>query len=315
MQVKPVCIFHRHRTENENSVHVFPAPIPEWRSQIEQALDHASKFSADCPPRLQESIRYSLLAGGKRLRPLLALLSCEICGGDISRAMPAACALEMIHTYSLIHDDLPAMDDDDLRRGRPTNHVQFGEATAILAGDGLLTHAFFWLSTRVNDPKHAVACTHELAIASGITGMVGGQQADLEAETADPETLNLEVLQEIHRRKTGCLIRCAMRMGALIANATSVQLDALTYYGECIGLAFQIADDLLDVTGSAEKMGKQVAKDTQHKKLTFPSQLGLDESQSQAEQLVKEAISALKIFPGNTAALEAIAMYSVFRDH
>ncbi|MCG6154333.1 polyprenyl synthetase family protein [Rubinisphaera margarita] len=296
-------------------MHLFPDPVSELLEQIERALDQSTQLPADCPDRLRESMRYSLLAGGKRLRPVLTLLACRTCGTDPLQAMPAAIALEMVHTYSLIHDDLPAMDDDALRRGRPTNHVQFGEATAILAGDGLLTHAFYTITSGLGDSRHAAACCRELAEAAGATGMVGGQQADLEAETAAPGALGFADLLEIHRRKTGCLIRCALRMGAIVADASERQFAALTKYGEAIGLAFQIADDVLDRTGTQEKMGKQVAKDDSHSKLTFPALLGLDESRARAEQLVADAIAALDIFENETTALRSLARYSIVRDH
>ncbi len=240
------------------------------RLQIEAALERAVQLSGECPPRLREAMAYSLLAGGKRLRPVLVLMACEACGGDIEAAIPAACAIEMIHTYSLIHDDLPAMDDDDYRRGRLTNHKVFGEAMAILAGDGLLTLAFEIMARDVRPAAVAAACCADLAFAAGACGMVGGQVADLEAESqstsrvplneADPQTRAAYAveLEAIHRRKTGRLIRSALTLGGRIAQADVATLGVLDHYGTCIGLAFQIADDVLDVTGTQEKLGKGV---------------------------------------------------------
>ena len=232
------------------------------RLQIEAALERAVQLSGECPPRLREAMAYSLLAGGKRLRPVLVLVACEACGGDIEAAIPAACAIEMIHTYSLIHDDLPAMDNDDYRRGRLTNHKVFGEAMAILAGDGLLTLAFEIMARDVRPAAVAAACCADLAFAAGACGMVGGQVADLEAESqstsrvplneAAPQTRAAYAveLEAIHRRKTGRLIRSALTLGGRIAQADVATLGVLDHYGTCIGLAFQIADDVLDVTGT-----------------------------------------------------------------
>ncbi|MBX3442474.1 MAG: polyprenyl synthetase family protein [Planctomyces sp.] len=256
-------------------------------------------------------MRYSTLAGGKRLRPLLVLLGCEACGGDVSEALPAAAAIEFVHTYSLIHDDLPAMDDDDLRRGVPTSHIKFGEATAILAGDGLLTLAFEVIAAGIA-PAAAASCCRELAGAAGAEGMVGGQQADLEAETGGVSSV--EHLESIHRRKTGRLICAALRMGGCVAGAGESQLRALTDYGLRIGLAFQIADDLLDLTSTAEKLGKGVQKDAARNKLTYPSLLGVEESRRRARRLVDEARAALEAFGPPARPLLALAEYVVARD-
>ncbi|MBL4884140.1 MAG: polyprenyl synthetase family protein [Planctomycetaceae bacterium] len=293
-------------------MHPFPFDVDQLRSTVETALESATQLSNDCPDRLRDAIRYSLLAGGKRLRPILTILSCQICGGSVEQALPAACAMEMIHTYSLIHDDLPAMDDDDLRRGQATNHIQFDEATAILAGDALLTLAFEVLSTQIENPVLASKTVLELAQAAGANGMVGGQQSDLNAESQT--NLNIDDLISIHRLKTGKLITCAVRMGAILAQASPEQLDAMTKYGNAVGLAFQIADDLLDETGTVEKMGKGVQKDQSHHKLTYPALLGLDESKAQAHNLVDSAISALSIFNEQSKSLEALARYSIERD-
>ncbi|WP_437203425.1 polyprenyl synthetase family protein [Planctomicrobium sp. SH664] len=283
------------------------------RERIQQRLTADTAVSQDCPPRLAESIRYSLLAPGKRVRPCLTLLACEACGEDPDRALPAASAIEMIHCYSLIHDDLPAMDDDDLRRGRPTNHIQFDEPTAILAGDGLLTLAFQILAQGVQPKSVAAECIIDLASAAGVEGMVGGQQADLEAESATEMTL--AQLEAIHRRKTGRLLVAALTMGGRIGNADPQTLRNLTIYGESVGLAFQIADDLLDVTGDVHKMGKGVQKDAQHGKLTYPALLGLEESRQRARSLVDQACDAVQFLGPRGQYLTALARYIIERDH
>ena len=258
---------------------------------IERKLESYLELDADCPADLREAMSYSLMAGGKRLRPCLVLLACEACGGTVERALPAACAIEMVHTYSLIHDDLPAMDDDDLRRGRPTNHKMFGEATAILAGDALLTRAFEVLARDVHPAEVAAQCCTDLAAAAGPSGMVGGQSADLAAEHAKSTTL--EQLEAIHRRKTGRLITSALTMGARIALANEQTRENLQNYGICIGLAFQITDDLLDLTGDQEKMGKALQKDATHGKLTYPALMGVEASRQLAEKLVESACQSV----------------------
>lgn len=285
--------------------------LPELRQSVEQALVQRLQLSDDCPARLRESMQYSVRAGGKRLRPLLVLLACEALGGSIAAAMPAAAAIEMVHTYSLIHDDLPAMDDDDLRRGLPTNHVKFGEATAILAGDGLLTLAFEVLA-RDLQPAVAAQCCFELATAAGAEGMVGGQQADLEAETNG--VASAEHLESIHRRKTGRLICAALRMGGRSAGGSEEAIARFTVYGERIGLAFQIADDLLDLTSTAEKLGKGVQKDAARNKLTYPSLLGVEESRLRAAKLIDEALEAIAPLGERGRALAALAHYVVERE-
>lgn len=293
-----------------------------YRNLIEtQLADYAENtdfLDEDCPPRLREAMAYSLLAGGKRLRPVLVLMACEACGGKIEAALPAACALEMVHTYSLIHDDLPAMDDDDLRRGRPTNHKQFGEALAILAGDGLLTLAFEILAKEIQPPEIAAACCADLASAAGPMGMVAGQVADIESEdncqnpSYDP---TLSQLEDIHRRKTGRLLTCGLVMGARIAGADSSRLAQLENYGKFVGLAFQIADDLLDVVGNPAKMGKGVRKDANHGKLTYPSLLGVEESRQRAEDLIQKACDAISSLGSRGQRLEALAHFVLERDH
>ena len=250
---------------------------------------------AACPARLASAMRYSTLSGGKRLRAILCLMAADACGGDSEIALPAACALEMVHSYSLIHDDLPAMDNDDLRRGRSTCHRAFDEATAILAGDGLLTLAFEVLAREIKPEAIALRCIAILAEASGAIGMVGGQMADLEAggaarrkaaslitTSASEKEGRLFTLEAIHRRKTGALLRAPLRMGAVIAGASETRIDALDRYGSAIGLAFQIVDDLLDVQGEESKLGKRVGKDSDLGKWTYPKFLGIDGSRHRA---------------------------------
>jgi len=265
-----------------------------------------------CPGRLAEAMRYSVLAGGKRLRPVLCLLAAEACGGDPEAALPAACALELVHTYSLVHDDLPAMDDDDLRRGRPTCHKAFDEATAVLAGDGLLTLAFEVLAAGIRPAGAALACVRALAEAAGPSGMVGGQMADLQAEGRDGATV--DALEAIHRRKTGALLRAALRMGGLAAGAPATSLEALDRYGRAVGLAFQIVDDLLDVQGDEAKLGKRVGKDSGLGKWTYPALLGVDESRLRAKQLADEAVAALAPLGPGGDRLRALAVDLLERD-
>ncbi len=229
---------------------------------------------------------------------------------DSGQALPAACAVEMVHTYSLIHDDLPAMDDDDLRRGLPTCHAKYGEATAILAGDALLAHAFEILA-RDTPPATAARCVAELARAAGATELVGGQADDLAAENAGG---TLHELERIHRRKTGALFLASLRLGAIIAEASEQQFSALDRYGKALGLAFQITDDLLDYSGDAEQLGKRVGKDEDRGKLTFPGLLGVDESRRRARELVLEAIDALTIFGSAAIGLEGLARYVLERN-
>jgi geranylgeranyl diphosphate synthase type II len=282
------------------------------RRQIDSALDRYTEFSADCPQHLRDAIRYSLLAPGKRLRPTLALFAAEACGGLHETAMPAACAVEMIHAYSLVHDDLPAMDDDDLRRGRPTCHKAFGEAVAILAGDALLTLAFEVLSKDVQPPEVAAKCCSALAQAAGAANLVGGQADDLAVEFLAED---IHTLEAIHRRKTGAMFLVSLQLGGLTAGADADQQAALERYGRKIGLAFQISDDLLDVEGDESAMGKRVGKDSQHGKLTFPGLLGVEESRRRASRLIDEACAALEPLGEKRAGLEALARYVLERNH
>jgi len=295
----------------ESSAITLESYTTEARAEIEAALVRWTEFDADCPPRLRDAIRYSLLAPGKRLRPLLVLMASEACGYPRDQAMAAACAVEMIHTYSLIHDDLPAMDDDDLRRGQPTCHKQFDEATAILAGDALLTRAFEIAATEISPGNVAAVCCAELAHAAGAVGMVAGQVDDLAQETGNG---GLAELEAIHRRKTGAMFRVSLRLGAIVAQASSDQLRRLDAYGQKLGLAFQIIDDLLDVQGSESTLGKRTGKDSDRGKLTFPRLLGLEASQERARQLIDEACAEVGAFGGSAAPLESLARYVVERN-
>lgn len=281
------------------------------RTEIDAALDRVSTYDANCPTKLQAAIRHSLLAPGKRLRPLLVLMAAEACGYERQRALPAACAVEMIHTYSLIHDDLPAMDDDDLRRGLPTCHAAFGEATAILAGDALLAQSFEVLAAGEFPASVTVACCLELAQAAGARALVGGQADDLEAEFQGGDLSHLE---HIHRRKTGALFLVSLRLGGRIGGASSEQFRALDTYGRTLGLAFQIVDDLLDLQGNTAAMGKRTKKDSDLGKLTFPALLGEEESRRRAEQLVQQACSALQPFGTRGSHLLGLARYVLERN-
>ncbi len=287
------------------------------RRRVDEALDRflppaEGGPGAACPDRLAGAMRYSLMAGGKRLRPILAMMAAETCGADPARALPGACALEMVHTYSLIHDDLPAMDDDDLRRGRPTCHKAFDEATAILAGDALLTLAFEVVARHVQPAEAATASVVTLAEAAGAAGMVGGQMADLLAEGRTDGTA--ELLEAIHRRKTGALLRSALQLGALAAGANETEHRALDAYGAAVGLAFQVVDDLLDVQGDEAKLGKRVGKDSGLGKWTYPGFLGVEGSRAKARQLADDAVEALGPLGERGGRLRALALQLVERD-
>ncbi len=278
----------------------------ELREQIEGALRGYVAFDEDCPAKLREAIEYSLLAPGKRLRPQLTLLAALACGAEIAQALPAAVAVEMIHAYSLVHDDLPAMDDDDLRRGRATCHKKYDEATAILVGDALIPRAFEIISREIKPAERAVRCCQELARAAGATALVGGQAADLDGEFRD---LSVTQLESIHRRKTGALFCVALRMGAIVANANDEQLAALDQYGQHLGLAFQVVDDLLDVSGSEGEVGKRLGKDLEKGKTTYPAMLGIQASRERAEQLIDDACQALGSFGEAAAPLRELALF------
>ncbi|MDT8317808.1 MAG: polyprenyl synthetase family protein [bacterium] len=264
---------------------------------------------------LHDAMSYSLEAGGKRIRPILVLAACEAVGGEPASAMPAACAIEFIHTYSLIHDDLPAMDNDDYRRGKPTCHKAFNESTAILAGDALLTAAFEIMSNNAlfKDAKaEAVMDTvHDIARAAGAAGMVGGQQADMEAEGRE---VDLPTLEFIHTHKTGALILASVKAGAKLGGGDKDQITALTKYAEIAGLAFQVADDILDVTGSRESLGKDAGSDEARNKATYPSIIGLKEARLRAAELLDMAIDSLNGFDDKADPLREIARYIVDRN-
>lgn len=349
-----------------------PQDFDGLKIRIEAALAEIM-VSQSWPAALKQAVEYSLMAGGKRLRPALVLLGADVCGGNIELALPAACAIEMIHTYSLIHDDLPSMDDDELRRGRPTNHVVFGEALAILAGDALLTLAFETIGSAQTSSDVMADCLRVLATAAGGQGMVGGQILDLEAErgsfkvepaeadSADParvsavkqgnvalgsrfrrnpgsgpvpktdcpensgdvsangpsenDGIHVEQLIQIHRMKTGALITAALELGAAVASASIDQRSRLVQFGQAVGLAFQIADDLLDVTGSDDRLGKETGRDNELGKLTYPSLIGIDASRQKARSLVEEACAALDVFDDRADALRQLARFIVERDH
>jgi geranylgeranyl diphosphate synthase type II len=285
--------------------------VADYRTQIDEALAVYCELGDGCPPGLREAIEYSLLAPGKRIRPILALAAADACGGDPRAALPVACAVEMIHCYSLVHDDLPAMDDDDLRRGRPTCHVVFGEANAILTGDALLAYAFEVVA-RDTQPSTVVApCITTLAKAAGPTALVGGQYDDL-AAGAQPR--NLEALQAIHRRKTGAMLTVSLELGGIVVGGDAAQLKALAQYGRALGMAFQITDDLLDTTGSAEQVGKRTGKDAGRDKLTYPGLMGLEASRAEAQRLTEEACSAALEFGIRGRTLELIARFVLERN-
>lgn len=283
------------------------------RRKVEQALEDLLKPQGLLTDHCN-AMRYSLLAGGKRIRPILCLAAVEALHGDSDKTVYVACAIECIHTYSLIHDDLPAMDDDDLRRGMPTNHKKFGEAEAILAGDGLLTFAFDLLS----DPGRAPAIPeadrlrliHIIAGAAGPYGMVGGQCLDVASEGKE---ISFDTLRFIHSRKTGALITASIQAGAIVGGATEVQYESLTRYGENIGLAFQIVDDLLNVEGTAEQLGKAVGSDAERNKATYPAFFGVDGSKEKVKKTINDALSALDAFDHQADPLRELAHYILTR--
>lgn len=279
---------------------------------VDRALDHFLPSTSTKPATIHKAMRYSLFAGGKRMRPALCLAAAEACGGNWKDAFPMACAVECIHTYSLIHDDLPAMDDDDFRRGKPTNHKVFGEGVAVLAGDALLTQAFEILAQAKPIRKYPTAqLILELAKASGSLQLIAGQVADLEGEG---QRLPLKELRYIHERKTSALLCASVRLGGMSAGCSAAQLKALTDFGYNVGLAFQIIDDILDVTQSTEKLGKTAGKDVAAQKATYPALLGLEASKKEAQRLTDRAFKALKVFRGRAQALEGLASYLLQRD-
>jgi len=287
-------------------------------SALERYFPNAPEDEGERNPSnsLHKAIRHSLLDGGKRIRPILSIAAFEAVGGKGDHILPFACALEMIHTYSLIHDDLPAMDNDDFRRGKPTCHKMFGEAIGILAGDGLLTEAFKLMTTRStwdgpsNDKALILDVVHEIAQAAGISGMVGGQVADIESEGKE---IDLPLLQYIHTHKTGAMILASIRVGARLGGASGETLQAFTRYAERIGLAFQIIDDILNVEGKAIALGKSTGTDLSRGKATYPSLLGLEESKRRATELVQLAVESLKPYGPEADPLREIARFIIAR--
>lgn len=291
--------------------------IKAYAERIERELANSLPADWDVPTVLREAMSYSLLAGGKRLRPIMVIAAAEACGGAAESAMPVACAVEMVHTYSLIHDDLPALDNDDYRRGRLTSHKVYGEATAILAGDALLTHAFWAVSRAASEygvpAEAALAIVRELSEYAGPRGMVGGQVADMLGEQG---MTRLEELEYIHLHKTSDLIICSLKAGGRVGGATEQQLQALAAFGRQIGLAFQIQDDILDVVGDAAKLGKAVRSDEKMQKVTYPYFVGLEESMQKVEELTrlgKEAV--LQAGLPHPERLLQLADYLMSRDH
>ncbi len=287
--------------------------LAEKRRVVNDALEGFCGEPADTP-RILAAMRYSLMAGGKRLRPILCLASAEAVGGDAGEALAPACALEMIHTYSLIHDDLPAMDDDDLRRGRPTSHVRFDEATALLAGDALLTLAFEILAGQAeqdgSDPARSLRIIREVAAAAGCRGMIEGQMRDLAAEG---KPLDADALEQMHSLKTGALIRASVAAGAIAGGADFTAIQALMRYAGKLGLAFQVTDDILNVVGDPRVMGKAAGTDIDRQKSTYPALLGLAASRRFARRLIHEALAAIAALDEKSEPLRAIAAYVLER--
>jgi len=289
-------------------------------ASVDSAMEKLLAATPDLPESIRKAMRYSLFAGGKRLRPTLVIEAAECCGLAAKKALKTAAALEMIHAYSLIHDDLPAMDDDDLRRGKPTNHKVFGEAMAILAGDGLLTKAFEAVAENAADLKlkgrEAAELVRLIAYGAGAEGMVGGQVADLAAEGMSKKISKAQaakILEAVHRRKTGALIVASLDAGAVLAGASQSKREALRSYGECIGLAFQIADDVLDVVGDKKKLGKR-GSDRDNDKLTYASLYGVDGARAKARALVEMAHAHLETFGRKAETLHELADYIIARD-
>jgi geranylgeranyl diphosphate synthase, type II len=315
--------FHSHRqlfglAKRGDSVQIRgPMELRQYlksrQQTIERALDHYLPKPTVKPVTIHRAMRYSLFAGGKRLRPILTLAAAEACGGKIERALPLACAIECIHTYSLVHDDLPSMDNDDFRRGRPTCHKVFGDGIAVLAGDALLTVAFEIVSHAKPTRRYDMATLlREIAIAAGSQKLIAGQVADLEAEG---KKVNRGQLRFIHENKTAAILTTAVRLGAMSANANRRELKAITTFGGALGLAFQVVDDILDVTQTSEKLGKSAGKDVAAHKATYPAVIGLEKSRTEAKSLTRKAHHALKQFGRRGEALRELASYLLERDY
>ncbi|WP_193210569.1 polyprenyl synthetase family protein [Luteolibacter marinus] len=282
-------------------------------AEVDAALDAFLPQAKEKPATIHKAMRYSIFAGGKRLRPILCLAAAEACGGDPESAMPPACAVEILHTYSLVHDDLPCMDDDDLRRGRPTCHKVYGEGMAVLTGDALLTEAFLIVAQTPAAKRYpAASYVMELALTGGSTKLIGGQVMDLEGEG---KKLTKAQLVKIHESKTAALLTTSIRLGAMSANATDKQLEALSVFGRALGLAFQVIDDILDVTASTEVLGKTAGKDLAVEKATYPAILGLEKSRKEAAKLTQQAMDALQPFGKKAQRLREIAEYLLKREY
>ncbi|WP_296645135.1 polyprenyl synthetase family protein [Romboutsia sp. 13368] len=293
----------------------FKQALKERANQVEILLKRYMPKEEGYQKTIIEAMNYSLNAGGKRLRPILAMEACSIVGGNIEDVIPFAVAIEMIHTYSLIHDDLPALDNDDLRRGKKTNHIVFGEDMAILAGDALLNYAFeVMLSNSIDkeNPNKYLKAINEIAKTSGIYGMIGGQVVDIQSEN---KQISKEKLDYIHNNKTAAIIIGCMRAGAIIGNATEEQLENITKYAKNIGLSFQIVDDILDIIGDESKLGKKVGSDIENQKSTYPSLIGLDESKKVAYRLIEEAKNSIKLIDSNAKFLNGLADYIIDREY
>ena len=289
------------------------AYLKSRQKKIDRALDRYLPKESVKPATIHKAMRYSLFAGGKRLRPILCLAAAEAAGGQIDHALPLACALECIHTYSLVHDDLPSMDNDDLRRGRPTCHKVFGDGIAVLAGDALLTIAFEIVSRARPTRRYDMSVLlGEVAVAAGSRKLIAGQVADLEAEG---HRTDREQLRYIHENKTAAILTTSVRLGAMSANANPKQLAAITKFGRALGLSFQIIDDILDVTQTSEKLGKSAGKDVTAKKATYPAVIGLNESRIEAKRLTRQAHNSLSIFGAKAETLHALANYLLERDY
>ena len=302
----------KHSPQGESPTFDLSAYLAQRQALVEAALERAIPITY--PEKIYEAMRYSLMAGGKRLRPILCLATCELAGGTMDMAMPTACALEMIHTMSLIHDDLPAMDNDDYRRGKLTNHKVYGEDIAILAGDGLLAYAFEVVAETKNVPaERLLQVVARLGRAVSAAGLVGGQVVDLECEGKTDVTL--ETLNFIHRHKTGALLEACVVCGGILAGVSGTDLQRLSRYAENIGLAFQVVDDILDITATQEELGKTAGKDLQAQKATFPSLMGLEESRKFAKELIESAKAELSTFGEKALPLQALADFITSRTH
>lgn len=294
-------------------------PLKAYLSEKQQLVDRELKrclpSASASPATIHQAMRYSIFAGGKRLRPILCLAAAEACGGKEGDALPLAAAVECVHTYSLIHDDLPCMDDDDFRRGKATSHKKFGEGIAVLAGDALLTLAFEIVAKAEPQPRYdTAALVGELAVAAGSRKLIAGQVLDLEGE-GKGASLTLPQLKRIHLNKTAALLTTSIRYGGMSANATPKRLEALTVFGQSLGLAFQVIDDILDVTQTTEKLGKSAGKDLAVDKATYPSLMGLEKSRQEARKLTGKAMEALAVFGARGQRLREIADYLLAREY